>query len=642
MNTLTITDYPFTDIAGSSLLNTNYSITTYSPSSAGSITMSITTNYTSDTSYWLDDITITNVMSNSQYNISVYFFCSLSGSSSQTVSFSTSLGNPIPSWISVDLSKSQLVINAPNITTDTNYVFTLASISSENAKTYYRNVYVQGIPCLAQNWLICQSQSKAQWNKWVPGFSVNQSTGQWEISNNSSQSSSSNSSSSNSSSSTSNSSKSRSDADSDYSQTTVTTSSVANQAVMGVGVTSMAAASAFSLSSPQGMWSWFNEFQLLMLLLLTGAYFPKEIVKFLEGMDFTSFSFNFIPTINALKLVSLTSWIDSNLDNEYLQVIGMNSGSAFVNNFSLICTVIFIILIHWFYWVVHRMLLKKFTERPILLKIINSIMRILTFNIYIRITIEAYQFLVISSAYEINRFNVENSSRKVSISIAFLIYFTCIAFIVFIAIETYCWVKSVEMKCHALFKELFEETKSTKLAKCYSLIAMLRKLIFVSFLIFAESLSTIITVGILVFLELLYIINFIIIRPFKSVKNNIIEVMNEFIFFGLACTLFHFNKQSEWTNTMILIFILIVTASNLISAFIHISKLFFILLILTLIFIVLLIVTLIKMVIKCLSKNKTHSKSHANVRWCVLLLFILYLEISRKCWNKNSKLSKQN
>ena len=91
---------------------------------------------------------------------------------------------------------------------------------------------------------------------------------------------------------------------SQYNSETVAASSAANQAIMGVGITSMAATSLFSLSSPQGMWSWFNEFQLLMLLL-TGAYFPQEIVKNLGGMHFTSFSLNFISSLNIFDFILL-------------------------------------------------------------------------------------------------------------------------------------------------------------------------------------------------------------------------------------------------------------------------------------------------------------------------------------------------
>ena len=66
---------------------------------------------------------------------------------------------------------------------------------------------------------------------------------------------------------------------------------VASQATMAVGF-------AASLASPQGAWSMVNQFQILMLMPLTDSYFPSDIVLFLTGMEFSLFSFNFIPFQN--------------------------------------------------------------------------------------------------------------------------------------------------------------------------------------------------------------------------------------------------------------------------------------------------------------------------------------------------------
>ena len=358
----------------------------------------------------------------------------------------------------------------------------------------------------------------------------------------------------------------------EYSSSTASASSTANQAIMGIGVASMTATSLFSLSSPQGMWSCFNEFQLLMLLLLTGAYFPKEIVNFLAGMDFTSFSFSFIPTVNLFNSLSLTNWINFDLNDDYLKAIGMNSESALVNNISVVWTFLAIIIIHWIYCIFHKILKKHFSEKPKLLKILNILMHIFTFNIYVRIMLESSQFILVSSAYEIRNFNVENVARKTSLSIAFVIFAIWIAFVIFTTFQTYLFVKQTKKSEDSYFTELVEGMKKTKLAKWYSWFVMLRKFILISFLRFAKDLSIYATVGIVVFIEINYIIILIYNRPFESTKDNFLEILNELVFLGQSLVLFHFKKQSDWNNTMILAFILTVTLTNLLSAVIHIGK----------------------------------------------------------------------
>ena len=89
---------------------------------------------------------------------------------------------------------------------------------------------------------------------------------------------------------------------------------------------------------------------------------------------------------------------------------------------------------------------------------------------------------------------------------------------------------------------------------------------------FASDLNIIPTVGILVLLEVIYITILFLMRPFESVKNNFIEILNEIVFLGLACTLFYYNIKPRWNNVMILAFIFTVTINNLISAVIHIGR----------------------------------------------------------------------
>lgn len=56
----------------------------------------------------------------------------------------------------------------------------------------------------------------------------------------------------------------------------------------------MAAGFAASMASPQGGWSMVNQFQILMLMPLTDAYMPPDIILFLTGLDFTMFTLGFM------------------------------------------------------------------------------------------------------------------------------------------------------------------------------------------------------------------------------------------------------------------------------------------------------------------------------------------------------------
>jgi hypothetical protein len=59
-----------------------------------------------------------------------------------------------------------------------------------------------------------------------------------------------------------------------------------NQVAGGIGVTLAGVISLMNLTTPFAMWMIANQIQLLMLLLLTGAYFPPLIVDILTGSNY--------------------------------------------------------------------------------------------------------------------------------------------------------------------------------------------------------------------------------------------------------------------------------------------------------------------------------------------------------------------
>lgn len=82
-----------------------------------------------------------------------------------------------------------------------------------------------------------------------------------------------------------------------------------------------------------------NQLQLMMLLPLTGAFIPEEIIDYLAGMDFFLIDFSFIPVKKLPFFTAVVSKFDTEQSNGYLDSIGLNSGSTLVNNLSLLATV---------------------------------------------------------------------------------------------------------------------------------------------------------------------------------------------------------------------------------------------------------------------------------------------------------------
>ena len=123
--------------------------TTALPSQITPITNTCSLPYQSETSYLFDEISKSNVNSNSVLVIPTTFTCTVSGSSAVTVVFSDGgVGNTIPSWGSVDQNANTLTFNVPNVSTATNYIFSLTVSTTETPSvSYYVTVKLNVVVC---------------------------------------------------------------------------------------------------------------------------------------------------------------------------------------------------------------------------------------------------------------------------------------------------------------------------------------------------------------------------------------------------------------------------------------------------------------------------------------------------------------
>ena len=116
---------------------------------------------------------------------------------------------------------------------------------------------------------------------------------------------------------------------------------------MIAGIMAIAVAnSAVNLSSPISMWSIVNLFQMLMLLILTGAFIPTTVKEYLSGMDFVFLNFDFIPFIDVPLISDLYTWMKFGQKNENLKNIGVDSGSTAVNNISFLAIILILAIMH--------------------------------------------------------------------------------------------------------------------------------------------------------------------------------------------------------------------------------------------------------------------------------------------------------
>ena len=161
------------------------------------------------------------------------------------------------------------------------------------------------------------------------------------------------------------------------------TQNTVGSAVIGSVVGASAVLSMWNISSPQGLWMSMNQFQIILLLLLTKSNMPNLIVNYLTGLQATTWSFNFIPFGYIPEQNKIVTYFNSSLSNSNLDYFGITSGSTIVNNFAFMWILIIIGIIHSIFVWIH-----KWTKRKIKSekgeKWLHRVYQFFTLSVYIR------------------------------------------------------------------------------------------------------------------------------------------------------------------------------------------------------------------------------------------------------------------
>ena len=310
-----------------------------------------------------------------------------------------------------------------------------------------------------------------------------------------------------------------------------------------------------------------NQIQLLFLLLLTRSYIPNGVVNAIIGSKFALFPYYVIPTKSTSLSTQAIKWFDYDQDNSQLSLVGLESGSSLVNNYSFLCTIAMIIFLHIFLYISLRILVV--IERKEIWKCflkalkwpISKVLKILTFGYYIRTILETYQFFLLWGITEINNFNL--TTRQFISSFVFAVWLV-IWWLAYLGVTMYFIYKTKEEepRGESKLEEMFNGLKHQRMKRYYMILLLLRRIVFVSLLICATFISPIVLVCLLWAIQIAYFVVIIILRSFIEIKDNIIEITNEvFFLFFLGC-LGYFNEESRWKSTITNAYIYMLTANN--------------------------------------------------------------------------------
>ena len=308
---------------------------------------------------------------------------------------------------------------------------------------------------------------------------------------------------------------------------------------------------------------------IFFLLLLTGAFIPKDIESIITGLKICLNPFSYFQSNSGGNSNFVSNFFDFGLGNSNLEKLGIKSDSTIVNVYSFILSMMIIWVLHL--WIRYYIILsivyiccktysevfkKKESQSDGWTKwltfvhfVLKKLMILFTFALYIRIILKTNQFILTSWISEIYHFNFDGSKRKASIVIAFL---TLIAWIILIivtivlAVSKSVFSNSESPEKRSKFAHLFNGVSLNRKSRLYAPLLQLRRAIFVTLLITIGPISSILVISILVGLEVVYLGLLIFIRPFELVKCNIIEIISEMYFLTMLVTLLKYHTVAGW------------------------------------------------------------------------------------------------
>ncbi|CAI2366909.1 unnamed protein product [Moneuplotes crassus] len=243
-----------------------------------------------------------------------------------------------------------------------------------------------------------------------------------------------------------------------------TTAKVAN-GILGLSIAIIIISSLVSMQSPVAVWVLVNHLQILLLLLLMKAYIPTQIVEFLTNSNFALINFDSAGAQTIPYIGKIYDIFGRRQSNENILRMGFAYESSFQNNIDVMLSLFFIVCINCFSYCMSKLNLdtKQSKCKKCCKFVINRFHSLMAFNAYIRLFLEAYLALSLTSISEIVSFRIKESESLISLVISLIILFCCLALMIFCYIHVLLY-KPYKPDFKSRIDGLYSGIKSNKLA----------------------------------------------------------------------------------------------------------------------------------------------------------------------------------
>ncbi|CAI2387283.1 unnamed protein product [Moneuplotes crassus] len=275
-------------------------------------------------------------------------------------------------------------------------------------------------------------------------------------------------------------------------------------------------------SSSQNMWAMLNQYQLFMVIPFLRSDLPLDFRKTIKALQTSILNINILNTKNLPGFQSIIDQLDYEnpytefRDNEY------ESGSAFVNCFDLVVTLVgSVILGLCMHLVLKLVCIRK--NSGFQSKFYSYFMSLFYFKLYLRFYLESFLFVCLVCMSEVLRADkITASPLSYYLSLGSIIIL--LLFMLLVVILFYMLLKPHENK---YVKELFEGFRISNLAQLQNFTFLTRRFLVVTIIVMMRSAPLMSKLFIYALLQLASLMLTVIVRPHDEKCSNIIEIVNE-------------------------------------------------------------------------------------------------------------------
>lgn len=272
----------------------------------------------------------------------------------------------------------------------------------------------------------------------------------------------------------------------------------------------------------------------------------SEVKCFFKYLNFILFNFSFLP--NAVIFVDDSSTRPRHLmeqRNEYLDMIGLESGSALYDLGKLIFVAFLVLGVYAVVVAAYLLTMANTTESKFY-KFIKGVFDAFTFSVFIRLYLLAYTYILLCIFSDI-AINNRRAGTEGTYVFTWFALVGCVCFYVATFVQ---WVLSKTnpelFKKLYRFNEAFRGLKENWSARTYPLVFMLRNFFFVVLVCSLDTESKWVKISLFFASQIFFILYLIIVKPFVNWKEFAIEMFNSCMFLLILFCLFFLDSGKRF------------------------------------------------------------------------------------------------